>query len=67
MSDILTLESPQELLRIKREYILGEIALYGEREQVSFQEFMYARKARKDLEAQLLEFDTAIDILEELV
>lgn len=67
MSDILTLETPQELLRIKREYILGEIALYGKREQVSFQDFMYARKARKELEALLTEFDTAIDMLEELL
>jgi len=66
MTNILTLETPQELLRIKREYILGEIALYGEREQASFQEFMYARKARKELESLLTEFDTAIDVLEEL-
>ena len=66
MSNILTLESPQELLRIKREYILREIELYGEREQNSFQQFMYARKARKELEALLTELDTAIDILEEV-
>ena len=33
MTNVLTLESPQELLRIKREYILREIELYGERER----------------------------------
>ena len=33
MTNFLTLESPQELLRIKREYILQEIAVYGERER----------------------------------
>ena len=66
MSNILTLESPQELLRIKREYILREIELHGEQERNSFQQFMYARKVRKELEALLTKFDTAIDILEEL-
>ena len=66
MTNLLSLQSPRELLRIKREYILKEIELYGEREQNSFQQFMHARKARKELEALLTEFDTAIDILEEL-
>jgi len=66
MTDLLTLESPQELLRIKREFILGEISLYGEREQASFQQFMHARKARKELEALLTEFDTAIELIEEV-
>ena len=66
MTNILTLESPQELLRIKREYILREIAVYGEREQNSFQQFMYARKARKELEKLLFEYDNTLDALEEL-
>ena len=67
MTNILTLESPQELLRIKRENILREIEVYGARECDNFQEAMQARKARKELEAQLFEFDNTIDILEELV
>ena len=67
MTNILTLESPQELLRIKREYILKEISVYGERERENLQQAMQARKARQELEAQLFEFDNTIDILEELV
>ena len=67
MTNILTLESPQELLRIKREYILREIAVYGERERDNLNQAMQARKARQELEAQLFEFDNTIDILEELV
>ena len=67
MTNILTLERPQELLRIKREYILQEIAVYGERERENLQQAMQARKARQELEAQLFEFDNTIDILEELV
>ena len=65
MTNILTLESPQELLRIKREYILREIAVYGERERDNLQQAMQARKARKELEALLFEFDDTIDILGE--
>ena len=64
MSNILTLESPQELLRIKREYILREIAVYGERERENLQQAMKARKARKELEDLLLQFDDTLDILE---
>ena len=67
MTNILTLESPQELLRIKREYILREIAVYGDRERENLQQAMQARKARKELEDLLLQFDDTIDILEELV
>ena len=67
MTNVLTLESPQELLRIKREYILREIAVYGERERDNFNQAMQARKARKELEAQLFEFDNTIEILEELI
>lgn len=67
MSDILTLETPQELLRIKREYILREIAVYGERERDNLKQAMQARKARKELEAQLFEYDNVIDTLEELL
>ena len=67
MTDLLSLQSPQELLRSKRENILREIALYGERERDNLQQAMQARKARKELEAQLFEFDNTIDILEELV
>ena len=66
MTNILTLESPQELLRIKREYILQEIAVYGDRERENLQQAMKARKARKELEDLLLQFDDTIDILEEL-
>ena len=64
MTNILTLESPQELLRIKREYILKEIAVYGERERENLQQAMQARKARKELEDLLLQFDNTLDILE---
>ena len=67
MTNILTLESPQELLRIKREYILQEIALYGERERDNLKQAMQARKARKELEKMLFEYDNTLDILEELV
>ena len=67
MTNILTLESPQELLRIKREYILQEIALYGERERDNLKRAMQARKARKELEKMLFEYDNTLDILEELV
>ena len=65
MTNILTLESPQELLRIKREYILKEIAVYGDRERDNLQQAMQARKARKELEELLLQFDDTIDILGE--
>ena len=66
MTNILTLESQQELLRIKRENILKEIELYGERERDNLQQAMQARKARKELEKQLFDFDNTIDILEAL-
>ena len=66
MTNLLSLQSPQELLRIKRENILKEIELYGERERDNFQQAMQARKARKELEALLFEFDNTIDILEAL-
>ena len=66
MTNVLTLESPQELLRIKREYILQEISVYGDRERENLQQAMQARKARQELEALLFEFDSTIDILEEL-
>lgn len=66
MNELLSLQNPQELLRNKREYILREIAVYGERERDNLQQAMQARKARKELEAQLFEFDNTIEILEEL-
>ena len=65
MTNILTLESPQELLRIKRENILKEIELYGERERDNLQQAMQARKARQELEELLFDYDNTIDILEE--
>ena len=67
MTNILTLESPQELLRIKREYILREIAVYGERERDNLQQAMQARKARQELEKLLFEYDNTLVTLEELV
>ena len=67
MTNILTLESPQELLRIKREYILQEIALYGERERDNLNQAMKARKARQELEKLLFEYDNTLDTLEELL
>ena len=67
MTNVLTLESPQELLRIKREYILREIAVYGERERDNLNQAMKARKARQELEKMLFEYDNTLDILEELV
>ena len=66
MTNILTLESPQELLRIKREYILKEIELYGERERDNLNQAMHERKARKELEKLLFEYDNTLDALEEL-
>ena len=66
MTNILTLESPQELLRIKREYILREIALYGERERDNLDQAMQARKSRQELEKMLFEYDNTLDTLEEL-
>ena len=66
MTNILTLESPQELLRIKREYILREIAVYGDRERENLQQAMKARKARQELEKLLFEYDNTLDTLEEL-
>ena len=66
MTNILTLESPQELLRIKREYILREIAVYGDRERDNLNQAMKARKARQELEKMLFEYDNTLDTLEEL-
>ena len=66
MTDVLTLESPQELLRIKREYILREIAVYGERERDNLNQAMKARKARQELEKLLFEYDNTLDTLGEL-
>ena len=66
MTKILTLESPQELLRIKREYILREIAVYGDRERDNLNQAMKARKARQELEKMLFEYDNTLDTLEEL-
>ena len=66
MTNILTLESPQELLRIKREYILQEIAVYGERERENLNQAMKDRKARQELEKLLFEYDNTLDTLEEL-
>ena len=66
MTNILTLESPQELLRIKREYILREIAVYGDRERDNLNQAMKARKARQELEKLLFEYDNTLDTLEEL-
>ena len=66
MTNILTLESPQELLRIEREYILREIAVYGDRERDNLQQAMQARKARQELEKLLFEYDNTLDALEEL-
>ena len=67
MTNILTLESPQELLRIKREYILKEIAVYGDRERDNLQQAMQSRKARQELEKLLFEYDNTLDALEELL
>ena len=66
MTNVLTLESPQELLRIKREYILREIAVYGERERDNLNQAMKARKARQELEKLLFEYDNTLDTLEGL-
>ena len=67
MTNLLSLQSPQELLRIKREYILREIAVYGERERDNLNQAMKARKARQELEKLLFEYDNTLDALEELV
>ena len=47
MTNLLSLQSPREILRIKRENILKEIELYGDRERDNLQQAMQARKARK--------------------
>ena len=67
MTNVLTLESPQELLRIKREYILREIAVYGERERDNLNQAMKDRKARQELEKMLFDYDNTLDALEELL
>ena len=64
MTNLLSLQSPREILRIKRENILKEIELYGDRERDNLQQAMQARKARKELESLLFEFDDTLDILE---
>ena len=66
MTNLLSLQSPQELLRIKREYILQEIAVYGDRERDNLNQAMKARKARQELEKMLFEYDNTLDALEEL-
>ena len=66
MTNLLSLQSPQELLRSKREYILKEIELYGERERDNLKQAMQARKARQELEKLLFEYDNTLDALEEL-
>ena len=66
MTNILTLENPQELLQIKREYILREIAVYGDRERDNLNQAMKARKARQELEKLLFEYDNTLDALEGL-
>ena len=53
-------------MRIKREYILQEIAVYGERERDNLNQAMKARKARQELEALLYDFDNVLDTLEAL-
>ena len=65
MTNLLSLQSPREILRIKRENILKEIELYGDRERDNLQQAMQARKARQELEELLFEFDNTIEILEE--
>ena len=66
MTNLLSLQSPREILRIKREYILREIAMYGERERDNLNQAMQARKARQELEKLLFEYDNTLDALEEL-
>ena len=66
MTNLLSLQSPREILRIKRENILKEIELYGDRERDNLQQAMQARKARKELEKMLFEYDNTLDTLEEL-
>lgn len=64
MTELFTLETPEELLRIKRESILREIESHDKQERNSFQQFMYGRVTRKELETLLAEFDNAIELLE---
>lgn len=64
MTELFTLETPEELLRIKRESILREIELHDKQERNSFQQFMHGRVTRKELETLLAEFDNAIELLE---
>ena len=64
MTNLLSLQSPQELLRSKREYILKEIAVYGERERDNLNQAMKDRKARQELEKLLFEYDNTLDTLE---
>ena len=51
---------------MKRKYILREIAVYGDRERDNLKQAMQARKARKELEKLLFEYENTLDALEEL-
>ena len=64
MTELFTLETPEELLHIKRESILREIESHDKQERNSFQQFMHGRVTRKELETLLAEFDNAIELLE---
>ena len=59
MTELFTLDTPEELLRIKR-----EIESHDKQERNSFQQFMHGRVTRKELETLLAEFDNAIELLE---
>lgn len=67
MTEIITLETPEELLRIRREKILRDIEACKELEHEGVQQVITALLIRKELEELLLDFDDTIELLEELL
>lgn len=64
MTEILRLESPNELLRSRREYTIREISVYREREKNYLAMAFEAKQAREELERSLLRLDLGIEKLE---
>ena len=65
MTEIITLETPEELLRIRREKILRGIEACKELEHEGIQQVITALLIRDELEELLLDFDDAIELLED--
>lgn len=67
MTETISLETPEELLRIRREQILKDIEACKYIEHEGIQQVMTALLLREELEELLLDFDDAIELLEEIV